>query len=531
MNAPSPYNSEQAQAWLAAIVETSDDAIVSKNIQGMVQTWNRAAERIFGYTAQEMIGQSITRILPVDRLDEETDILNRIRRGERVDHFETVRRRKDGVLIDVSVTISPLKDSTGKVIGASKIARDITELKRIQKDRDDLLNSERAARSEAEKNSRVKDEFLATLSHELRTPLNSIMGWAHLLASGSARPDDLKQGLESIERNARTQTQLIEDLLDMSRIVSGKLLLDVRRVELSEVVDAAMQTVRPAVDAKGIRMTKVSDGRSAIVSGDAARLQQVIWNLLNNASKFTPRGGRIQVTLKHANSHVDLIVSDDGPGIEAEFLPHLFERFRQADASTTRKHGGLGLGLAIVRQLVELHGGTVSAQSEGLGKGATFVVSLPLTVLRSEDKGVTQDPDELDDQDLAGVKVLVVDDDQDSRALIKRVLETFGAKVLTADSAQKGLDAIKRERPTVLLSDIGMPERDGYDLLKDVRDLSEEEGGATPSVALTALARPEDRRRALLAGFQMHLPKPVDSAELVAVVGTLAGTRRGKRRS
>jgi len=278
-------------------------------------------------------------------------------------------------------------------------------------------------------------------------------------------------------------------------------------------------------------MTKVSDGRSAIVSGDAARLQQVIWNLLNNASKFTPRGGRIQVTLKHANSHVDLIVSDDGPGIEAEFLPHLFERFRQADASTTRKHGGLGLGLAIVRQLVELHGGTVSAQSEGLGKGATFVVSLPLTVLRSEDKGVTQDPDELDDQDLAGVKVLVVDDDQDSRALIKRVLATFGAKVLTADSAQKGLDAIKRERPTVLLSDIGMPERDGYDLLKDVRDLSEEEGGATPSVALTALARPEDRRRALLAGFQMHLPKPVDSAELVAVVGTLAGTRRGKRRS
>ena len=527
---------ELLQARLAAIVATSDDAIVSKDLNGVVQSWNEGAERLFGYTAAEMIGRPILPIIPPDRQQEEPEILARLRRGERVDHFETIRRRKNGELIHVSVTISPIRDATGRIVGASKIARDITALKNMIAERERLLKSEQEARREAEHTSRMKDEFLATLSHELRTPLNAILGWAQLLQIRPASCADLTEGLETIARNARAQTKLIEELLDMSRIISGKLRLDVQTVDLERVISDSIESVRPAAEAKTIRLLKIFDPTAAIVRGDAGRLQQVVWNLLTNAIKFTPKGGRVQVYLQRVNSHVEIVVSDTGEGIEAEYMPRLFTRFSQADATSTRKHGGLGLGLAIVRHITELHGGRVSATSPGPGQGATFTVELPLTAVHDDrPQHLTQHPvaepaataaPTLPSVDLSGVRVLVVDDEPDALAIIKRVLEISSATVITASTAAEGFEALRNERPHVLLSDIGMPGEDGYSLLKRVRDLPPSEGGSTPAAALTAFARSEDRRRALMAGFQLHVPKPVEPPELLAVVANLADASR-----
>jgi PAS domain S-box-containing protein len=518
-----------------AIVASSDDAIVGKDLNGVVESWNTAAEKIFGYTAEEMIGRPITAIIPPDRQDEEPHILDRLKRGERVDHFETVRVRKDGRKIDVSVTISPIKDPTGRVIGASKIARDITDLKRIMREREHMLESEQAARREAERISRAKDEFLATLSHELRTPLNAILGWAQVLRTDPSNPEDLLQGLETIERNARVQTQLIEDLLDMSRIISGKIRLDVQDVDLTSVITSAIGSIRPAADAKAIHIQQVMDPYAGPVAGDPNRLQQVLWNLLTNAVKFTPKGGHVRVVLKRVDSHLEITVSDTGQGIHPDFLPHLFARFSQQDTSTTRRHGGLGIGLAIVRHLVELHGGTIRASSGGPGQGATFSVSLPLSVLtdrptRQEPAGAESTPADVPRLvvDLSGVRALVVDDEADARALVKRVLESNRALVLTAASADEAIEVMQRESLDVLLSDIGMPEHDGYELLRRVRSLPASQGGAIPAVALTAFARSEDRRRALMAGFQLHVSKPVEPAELLAVVANLSGALQRK---
>ena len=529
-----PESQEQLQARFAAIVANSDDAIVSKNLDGVVQSWNGAAERIFGFTAEEMIGQPILAIIPPDRLHEEPEILDRLKRGERVDHFETVRRRKDGRLIDVSVTISPVKDPSGRVIGASKIARDITEFKQMLAERERLLQSEREARKEAERISRLKDEFLATLSHELRTPLNAILGWASLLMARPGSAAELTEGLETIVRNARAQTQLIEELLDVSRIITGKLRLDVQPVDLERVIGDSIESVRPAAEAKGVRLLKILDPSAGTVRGDPARLQQVVWNLLTNAIKFTPKAGQVHVMLQRVRSHVEIIVADTGEGIPPEFLPNVFARFSQADASTTRRHGGLGLGLAIVRHITELHGGTVTAASPGVGKGATFVVSLPLTAVHEERaQHLAQHPASTDrdlpglaSPDLAGVSVLVVDDEPDARDLIKRLLERSGASVTTASTAAEAIDALRRHRPHVLLSDIAMPGEDGFELLRKVRELPASEGGTIPAAAITAFARSEDRRRALMAGFQLHVPKPVEPAELLAVVSNLAGGPR-----
>jgi PAS domain S-box-containing protein len=510
---------------LAAIVASSDDAIVSKNLDGIIESWNAAAERIFGYTAEEMIGKPIALLVPSDRPDEEPGILARLRRGERVDHFQTVRVRKDGKLIDVSVTISPIKDASGAIIGASKIARDITELKQLMIEREQLLDGERAARSEAERVSRVKDEFLATLSHELRTPLNAILGWSQLLRSGAIPARDFGEALETIERNSRIQAQLIEELLDVSRIISGKLRLDVQPIDLASIVDGVVESMRPAADAKEIRLQRTLDPTAGPVMGDANRIQQVVWNLLSNAIKFTPKGGRVQVLLQRVASSVQITVTDSGQGVPPEYIPQLFQRFWQADASTTRKHGGLGLGLAIVRHLVEVHGGTVHASSEGVGKGATFTVTLPLSsVKRSSDQSCSaQSTIPLD---LQGVRVLVVDDEMDARNLIKLVLESHGATVTLAESADQAMSAIKQQKQDVVLSDIGMPGEDGYSLLARMRNLGADEGRDTPAVALTAFARAEDRRRALLAGFQMHVPKPVEAGELIAVVANLSKMTR-----
>jgi PAS domain S-box-containing protein len=534
-NIPRTNSAEEAQALLAAIVTSSDDAIISKDLNGIVQSWNDSAERMFGYTAAEMIGQSITVLFPPDRLDEEPKILEQLRRGQRVDHFETIRVTKDGRALDISVTISPVKDATGRVIGVSKVARDVTSIKRVIREREALLEREKAARVEAERVSRMKDEFLSTLSHELRTPLNAILGWANILRTqGAHDTEDLRQGLETIERNARTQSHLIEELLDMSRIINGKLRLDVQPVDLQAVVSDAVESVRPAADAKGIRLTKVLDPRGGPITGDPTRLQQILWNLLSNATKFTPRGGRVQVFLRRINSHVDITIVDTGKGIAPEFMPHLFTRFTQAEASHARQFGGLGLGLALVKSLVELHGGTVRAASAGPDQGATFTVSLPLTVIHGGDAqgALTPAPAPASTAplpDLRGFHVLVIDDESDARALIERLLTRCNATVTTAASAAEGIDAVKRRHPDMVLSDVGMPGEDGYDFLVKLRQLSDADGGDTPAVALTAFARAEDRRRALMAGFQMHLPKPVEPAELLAVAANIfAASRRGK---
>lgn len=530
--------SGELQGRFEAIIASSDDAIVSKDLNGIVQSWNSAAERMFGYTAAEMIGKSITTLFPPDRLDEEPKILEQLRRGQRVDHFETVRTHKDGRQLDVSVTISPVKDPTGRIIGVSKVARDISSIKRVLREREELLARETAARADAERVSRMKDEFLATLSHELRTPLNAILGWATILRSqGATAPQEIEQGIEVIERNARAQAQLIEELLDMSRVINGKLRLDLQVVDLQGVVSEAVESVRPAADGKGIRLTKVLDPKSGPITGDPGRIHQVLWNLLTNAIKFTPKNGRVQVFLRRINSHVEISVVDSGQGIAADFLPHLFTRFSQADTSISRQYGGLGLGLALVKSLVEMHGGNVKASSPGPGQGSTFVVSLPLTAIHRDESQPTLTPAPSagvpkPDADLQGFHVLVIDDEADARHLIRHILTKCGATVTTASSAAEGLAAVRQHRPDMLLSDIGMPVEDGYEFLAKLRQLSQAEGGDTPAVALTAFARSEDRRRALMAGFQMHLPKPVEAAELLAVASNLcAASRRARSRA
>lgn len=413
---------------------------------------------------------------------------------------------------------------------------DVTARKFAEAERDRLLESERAARSEAERASRMKDEFLATLSHELRTPLNAILGWSQILRSGGTTDEDLQQGLETIERNARAQTQIVEDLLDMSRIISGKIRLDVQPVDLVGVIRAAVETVAPAAMAKEIRLQPVLDPNPGSVSGDPNRLQQILWNLLFNAIKFTPKGGRVQVLLERVSSRLQISVIDSGLGIGPEFLPHVFDRFRQADASTTRKHGGLGLGLAIVKQLVELHGGTVRAKSEGEGKGSTFIVTLPLTPIQLSIESrpgrhrAAPDGNGMSDpcSDLEGIRVLVVDDESDARLLMKRLLEDCKAIVTMASNATDAMELLQREPLDVLVSDIGMPNEDGYAFIRRVRQLPSDKGGAIPALALTAYARSEDRTRAIIAGYQMHVAKPVEPSELIAMIASLA-ERAGKR--
>jgi PAS domain S-box-containing protein len=524
---------EEAKAHLAAIVESSDEAIISKDLSSIIMSWNRGAERLFGYTAQEAIGQPVTMLMSPERFDEELGILERVRHGESIGPYETVRRRKDGTLVEISLTVSPITDANGKIIGASKIARDITERRQAEVEREQLLASERQALERAELEARMKDEFLAILSHELRTPLNAIFGWANILRT-SDNPVEIAEGLEVIERNARAQTKIIEDLLDMSRIISGKARLDVQRVELLTVINSAIESVKPMAAAKQIRLTSVLDPLAGPVSGDPARLQQVLWNLLTNALKFTPKGGRVHVVLERVNSHLEISVHDTGSGISPDFLPYVFDRFRQADASTTREQRGLGLGLAIVKNLAELHGGSVRAKSPGPNKGSTFTIALPMVMnievnpSRRHPRAVTQEPG-TERLDLHGVRVLAVDDEADARHLIKRILSSCGAQVETADSGAAALRYLRKSKPHVLIMDIGMPNEDGYQAIGKVRQLKNEEGGKVPAIALTAFARSEDRRRAILNGFHMHIAKPVEPSELIAMVASLAGRTENYR--
>jgi signal transduction histidine kinase/ActR/RegA family two-component response regulator len=404
----------------------------------------------------------------------------------------------------------------------------LSELKRAEEERDRLLDRERRARAEAEAANRIKDEFLATLSHELRTPLASILGWANLLRAAEPAAPISAQGLEVIERNAQNQRQLIDDLLDVSRIITGQLRLDVSQVDLTRIVSDAVEVVGPAANAKRIYLSCAFDPEVCHVAGDAVRLQQVVWNLLVNAVKFTPEGGRIEVKLEQAGHRVRVSISDNGQGITPEFLPHVFDRFRQADGTTTRAHGGLGLGLAIVRHLVEAHGGIVAAESPGSGEGSTFTFSLPLPAIRVEANEEEPAGRLLESHrrkaatSLYGLRVLVVDDDTDARQMISAVLRRSGAEVKACCSAGEALTTLPQWRPDVLMSDIGMPHEDGYELIHKVRALNVENGGRVPAAALTAYARDEDRKRAIAEGYQMHVAKPASSAELVAAVATLA---------
>jgi signal transduction histidine kinase/CheY-like chemotaxis protein len=407
----------------------------------------------------------------------------------------------------------------------------LEEEQRAQEERSRLLKEAVETRKQAEAANRAKDIFLATLSHELRTPLTAVLGWARMLRGMKVDEATMQQGLQIIERNAESQNQLIRDLLDVSRIVTGNLRLEARPVELIPIILAAIDSVQQAAQAKGIELEVDFTTKSSLVSGDPERLQQVFWNLLSNAIKFTPKAGHVTVGLERHGSDVRIKVSDNGQGISPEFLPHVFERFRQADGSTTRSHGGLGLGLAVVRHLVEQHGGTVEAKSAGEQQGATFMVNLPITALSARAKKGQNKEEELPPPDeqseysgqLDGVRVLVVDDQPDARELLSIVLKYAGAEVMVASSAAEAVETIKRGRFHVLVSDIGMPEEDGFMLIGRVRSLPLEEGGKIPAIALTAYATEEDRQRSLAAGFEDHVIKPVEPSELVAIVANLAG--------
>jgi PAS domain S-box-containing protein len=525
----------ESRERLALAIEAADLGYWAWDPRDDLMTLSPRVAAIFGLPANAVITRNDIRLLVHPEEREIARKANERAVREGVDYDMEYRViRPDGVTVWVATRGRLQKDASGRPVRMLGVIQDITRRKEAEKQRLDLLEAERAARTEAEKANRAKDEFLSIVSHELRTPLNAIMGWSEVLQAGEDLTPDLREGLAVIERNARAQAQIIEDLLDMSRIISGKVRLQVQRVDLPQVIEAALASMQPAADAKDIRLMKVIDPQAGPVSGDPARLQQVVWNLLSNAIKFTRKGGRINLALARINSHVEFTVSDTGAGISPEFLPFVFDRFRQEESATLRQHGGLGLGLAIVKHLVELHGGSIDAQSAGAGKGATFRVSLPLTPLHAHPEGIHRrhptSPSPAASvwtpPDLKGITALVVDDDLDSRQLLKRLLEDCGAEVTLSGSVQEALSALDSSRFDVVVSDIGMPHRDGYDFIREMRIRGPDHGGRTPAIALTAFARSEDRTKAMLAGFDLHIAKPVEPRELCAAVARLAGRTR-----
>lgn len=509
----------QKNAILNVINESTPTPIFVKDRAGRIIYANPATLAVFGKPESEVIGSLDQEINPSETSAVVTDNDQRIMETGQT---ETVEESPDGIRTFLATKV-PYRNEAGEVIGLIGISNDITERVQFERDRDRILKQEQAAREQAEKANRIKDEFLAVLSHELRTPLNPILGWVKLLQSGRLDATKTAEALKTIERNAKLQAQLIEDLLDISRIMRGKLSLNREAANVAAVISAATETVRLAAEAKQIALTLKSDRDDYFVFGDAGRLQQVFWNLLSNAVKFTPEQGKVTIHLAQVEHQVQVQITDTGKGIRAEFLPYLFEYFRQEDSSTTRKFGGLGLGLAIARQIVELHGGTIAVESSGEGQGATFTVHLP--VMRSSISNVSSSkalPIITGEASLSGIRALVIDDDNDTRDYLSFLLETNGAIVTSVDSALQAISAIEQSPPDIVLSDIGMPEMDGYSLIQALRK-SKHRG--IPAIALTAYAGESDRQQALEAGFQRHIPKPIDPDAVIAIVLELVNIR------
>jgi PAS domain S-box-containing protein len=486
---------------------------------GAAEYMNRQWLHFTGETFDKLLGWEWTRLIHADDLEENIRRWRSCLATGEPFLLEHRIKRSDGEYGWHLTCAHAKRDIQGNISMWVGSSTDIDGIKRADEEKKQLLENERIARAEAERASQLKDEFLATLSHELRTPLNAILGWSQLIQQGSMSEDNMQRGLEIIERNARAQNKLIEDLLEMTSIISGKVRLDMQRVDLACVAEAAMESIALQAETKGIRLRKKIDATAGLVSGDQDRLQQVIWNLLSNAIKFTPRGGDVEVLVARSGSQIEATIKDSGVGIQPDFLPYVFDRFRQADSSLTRHHGGLGLGLAIVKQLIGLHGGTVRAESKGEGKGAAFIVSLPVAPVnykREEARALLH----TDGVNLAlqGIRILVVDDEKDSRELIQEVLTDCEAEVIPAANAAEGLEMLKTHNPDVMVSDIGMPGKDGYQLIREIRQLPAASGGKIPAIALTAFASSEDRTKAMIAGYQMHLAKPVEPHELVATI-------------
>ena len=484
---------EADKARLAAIVESSDDAIISKDLNSIIMTWNAGATRLFGYTAEEAIGRPITMLMPPERIDEEPSILDRIRRGERIDHYETVRCRKDGTLIDISLTVSPLVDKHGKIVGASKIAHDITSRKQVERT---LLEPDRQ-----------KNEFLATLAHELRNPLAPIRNSLNILRLTNAESPAAQRVQEMMERQVNHMVRLVDDLLEIARITTGKIELRLEPVEIASVVHTAVDTSRPLIDAGRHHLITKLPPEPLTVEADPMRLSQVISNLLNNAAKYTQPGGQIWLTVSRDAGQAVISVRDTGIGISAELLPHVLEMFTQAERTKRHSQDGLGIGLALVKRLIEMHGGKVEAKSEGEGRGSEFILRLPLAK--------SQMPSAADDANSnrvakakSGHRILVVDDNQDSAVTLAMLLKVLGNEVETALDGQSALQAFETLRPSVVLLDLGLPDMSGYEVARRLRELPHFEH--VTLVALTGWGQEEDRRQTQEAGFDQHLVKPVD---------------------
>ena len=522
---PAKLEAPLAPYWLPAIIESADDAIISKTLQGIITSWNKSAERIFGYKADEIIGKPVLVIIPPELQAEEAVILSKIRSGERVEHFETVRLRKDGTRVDISLTVSPIRTPDGTIIGASKIARDITDKKRAEYERQLLLKAAEDARHEAEMANKAKDNFLALLSHELRTPLHSMRGWLSMLSNGLLNDEQRDRALGVILRGIDSQNALIEDLLDVSRIVSGKMSIVHERISLVSVLSNVIEQMRPISLEHQIELIPEIDTRVDEIIGDPVRLQQIITNLINNAIKYTPPGGSINIILRRQDDNALIAVQDTGVGIAQEMVNRIFDRFEQGDNSSRRTFGGLGLGLTIAKHLAELHGGTITAHSDGEGRGSTFTISLPLTrsfVKSYRDSHNSLMPDH-ESVPLENLKVLIVEDDVDSLEMLRLVLENSGAEVTSVDRSHKAVEELGKDKFDVMISDLGLPGMDGNDLIREIRETLGLGPDKLPAIALSGYAAEDDRNRSLNNGFQVHLQKPLDVSNLASTIISLLG--------
>jgi len=501
---------EQVNAQLAAIVQSSDDAIISKDLNGIITSWNAGAARLFGYAPAEAIGQSIVMLIPPERVDEEPGILDRIRRGERIDHYETVRRRKDGALVEISLTVSPITDAAGKAVGASKIARDITDRKRSERA---LLDADRQ-----------KNEFLATLAHELRNPLAPICNSLNILSMTLADNPAALQVQEMMERQVNHMVRLVDDLLELSRITTGKIDLRLEPVEIASVIRSAVETSRPLIDASRHQFSLTLSREPLTVDGDPVRLSQIVANLLNNAAKYTEPGGQICLDVSQQSSQVVISVRDTGIGISAELLPHVMEMFTQADRNRRRPQDGLGIGLALVQRLVELHSGSVEAKSDGEGHGSEFIVRLPLARKQLPSQSSSHPQSSTTDRRqrfTSRQRILIVDDNQDSAWSLEMLLKILGSDVETAQDGRSALSAFETFRPSVVLLDLGMPDMNGYEVASRIRQLPQSQD--VTLVALTGWGQDEDRRRTREAGFDHHLLKPVNLDALQVLLAGMPG--------